>query len=245
MTDNEQKVDLLVFGAHADDIELACGGTVLRARSLGQRVGLVDLTRGEMGTRGTADIRRTEAEEARRRLGALFRVQCDFGDGGLRTTRDQELQVIELIRRHRPSVVLAPFPDDRHPDHTRAGQLVAEASFYAGLRKIETSDAAHRPQTVAYFYQNYHDQAPSFIVDVSDVFEQKMHAIAAYASQFHKPDSPEPQTIIAKESFLKLIEGRARHFGGLIGADFGEPFHTKQPPKVNDIVAAYSGREVS
>lgn len=238
-----RKVDILVFSAHADDIELACGGTIIKAVDEGQAVGVVDLTRGEMGTRGTPATRKSESEQARKLLGASFRVQFDFRDGGLRTGRQEELQLIRLIRDTRPEVVIAPYPDDRHPDHTRTGRLVTEASFYAGLRKLDTGQKAHRPQVVVYFLQNY-VRHPSFVVDVTSTFARKMKAVGAYKSQFHNPKSNEPATFIAKESFLAMIEARGRHFGAMIGTDYGEAFVTKQPPQVDDLVAAYRGREV-
>jgi len=237
-------VDLLVFGAHADDIELSCGATVAKLVRAGKRVGLVDLTHGEMGTRGTTRIRLSESTTAQKRLGAAFRERLNLGDGGLRTGRKEELQLIELIRRLRPALVIAPYPDDRHPDHTRAGRLVTEASFYAGLSKIETDLPAHRPQTVIYYLLNY-AMHPTFVVDCSDSWKTKMNAVAAYKSQFFNPKSKEPATFIAKKSFLEMIEARGRHYGALIGANFGEPFMTRQPPKIDDLVAAYSGREVS
>jgi bacillithiol biosynthesis deacetylase BshB1 len=237
-------VDILAISAHADDLELACGGTLIRAVDQGQRVGLLDLTRGEMGTRGTPRIRGREAEQARRLLGAAFRIQFDFGDGGLRVGRKEELELIRLIRKCRPAVVIAPYPDDRHPDHTRTGRLVTEASFYAGLSKLQTGQKAHRPQVVIYFLQNYVPH-PTFVVDVTETFDRKMDAIASYKSQFHNPASNEPATFIARKSFLAMIEGRARHFGMMIGAEFGEAFVTKLPPRVDDLIAAYHGREVS
>lgn len=239
----DESVDLLVFGAHADDIELSCGGAVAQATRRGQRVGLVDLTRGEMGTRGTPEGRLEESESSRKILGAAFRHTLDFGDGNLRTGRDEELQIIELVRRHRPQIVVAPYPDDRHPDHVRAGRVVTEASFYAGLRKIETEHAAHRPHAVVYYALNYFVQ-PAFVIDISDVWETKMDAVKSYGSQFYNPNSNEPQTLIAQKSFLENIEGRARHYGSLIGATFGEAFMSKNPPRVDDLIVAYGGREV-
>lgn len=241
---NQTEVDVLVFGAHADDIELSCGGTVARLIGEGRPVGLVDLTHGEMGTRGTPDTRLRESQSAMSELGAAFRQRLDLGDGGLRTGRAEEMQIVELVRRHKPRIVIAPYPDDRHPDHTRAGLLVTEASFYAGLRKIETDLPAHRPQAVLYYLLNY-ALPPSFVVDVSSSWPTKMKAIAAYQSQFFNPRSNEPETFIARKSFLEMIESRGRHYGGLIGADYGEAFVSKQPPKIDDPIAAYSGREVS
>jgi len=151
---NEQ-VDLLFFGAHPDDVELSAGGTIVDAVKRGLRVGMIDLTRGEMGTRGTPQTRKREAQKSAKILGASFREQLDFGDGNLRTGREEELQIIEIIRRTRPSLVFAPYPDDRHPDHTRTGRLVTEAAFYAGLKSLTTSLPEHRPQTTIYYLQNY------------------------------------------------------------------------------------------
>lgn len=235
--------DILFFGAHPDDVELSAGGTVAKAVKDGLKVAIVDLTRGEMGTRGTPKTRKREAQNAAKILGASERVQLDFGDGALRTGRDEELQVIELIRRWRPSLVFAPYPDDRHPDHTRTGQLITDAWFYAGLRALDTGLPAHRPQAVVYFLQNYKLQ-PTFVVDVTATWKTKMKAVAAFKSQFYDPASKEPRTKISDPRFLELIEGNATHYGGMIGAHYGEAFVTKQPPRVDDLMSAYAGREV-
>ncbi len=236
-------VDYLFFGAHPDDAEIGCGGTMLEAVAKGKRIAMVDLTRGEMGTRGTPETRLRESLAAARVLGALFRLQLDLGDGMLRNGRDEELEVVSIIRKHRPAIVFAPYPDDRHPDHSRAGRLVTEASFYAGLAKIETGQQAHRPQTVVYYMQNYVQQ-PAFVVDITASQKKKMEALRCYKSQFYNPKSKEKMTFIAKKSFIEMIEARARHFGAMIGAEFGEGFLTKQPPRVDDVAAAYQGREV-
>ncbi|HUP44519.1 MAG TPA: bacillithiol biosynthesis deacetylase BshB1 [Thermoanaerobaculia bacterium] len=238
-----KKVDLLFFGAHADDLELSVGGTIARSVKDGLRVGMIDLTRGEMGTRGTPQIRKREAGAAARVLGASFREQLDFGDGNLRTGRDEELQLIEIFRRTRPRLLVAPYPDDRHPDHTRTGRVVTDAWFYAGLRQLKTDSPPHRPQAVLYYLQNYM-QPPSFVVDTTAAWKTKMRAIAAYKSQFHDPKSKEPRTFISEPAFLEMIEARGKHFGALIGARYGEAFVTKQPPRVDDLLAAYGGREV-
>lgn len=235
--------DVLVFGAHADDIELSSGATIVSMVADGLSVGLVDLTHGEMGTRGTPRIRLDESAAAMKVLGAAFRERLDFGDGGLRTGRDEEMQLVDLIRRHRPRVVIAPWPDDRHPDHTRAGTLITEAAFYSGLLRIKTDLPAHRPQVVLYYILNY-AVMPSFIVDVTASWNQKMKAVSSYESQFFNASSNEPETFIARKSFLAMIEARGRHYGSMIGAEFGEPYVSKQPPKIRDVVAAYSGREV-
>jgi bacillithiol biosynthesis deacetylase BshB1 len=236
-------VDAIFFGAHADDIELTSGGTVVNLVRSGRTVGIVELTRGEMGTRGSAEIRHRESQEAAKILGASFRQQLDFGDGGLRTGREEEMQIIEVIRLYRPQIVFAPWPDERHPDHARAGQLVTDAAFYAGLRKIETKHAAHRPQAVIYFVQ-YHIPPLTFVVDVTGSWKTRMEAVGAYKSQFFDVNSAEPRTKIAEQRFLEMIEARGVHFGSLIGAHYGEPFVTKLPPRVDDLFAAYGGREV-
>lgn len=243
MADNNH-VDILVFSAHPDDTEITCGGTILRSVADSKRVGLIDLTRGEMGTRGTPELRLEEAREAAKILGASFREILDFGDGKLRHGEDEELILIDKIREYRPSIIVAPWPDERHPDHARTGRLVTEAWFYAGLKKRETSHAPFRPQSVVYYMQNY-VLHPTFVVDITPWAGKKMEAIRAHRSQVYNPETNEPQTIIAKREFLDLIEGRARHFGALIGSELGEGFLTKQPPRVDDITSAYRGREVS
>lgn len=237
------KIDYIFFGAHPDDAEICCGGTMLEAVAKGKKIALVDLTRGEMGTRGTAETRLHESLGAARVLGAMFRLQLDFGDGNLRAGREEELELISVIRKHRPSVLFVPYPEDRHPDHTRAGRVITEASFYAGLVKIETGQAPHRPQAVIYYMQNY-VREPTFVVDTTASQKKKMEALRCYKSQFYNPKSKERMTAIAKKSFIEMIEARARYFGALIGAEFGEGFVTKQPPRIDDVDAAYRGREV-
>jgi bacillithiol biosynthesis deacetylase BshB1 len=236
-------VDVIFFGAHPDDIELSSGATIAKFVKDGLRVGMVDLTRGEMGTRGTAQTRKKEATNAAKVLGATFREQLDFQDGNLQMGREQELEIIRVLRQRKPRIVFAPWPDDRHPDHTRAGRIVTEAAFYAGLKSLTTDLSAHRPQTVLYYMQNYM-VPPSFVVDVTKHWKTKMKSVAAYKSQFYDPNSKEPQTFISDPKFLGMIDARGRHFGALINAEYGEAFVTKQPPKLEDVIGAYSGREV-
>jgi bacillithiol biosynthesis deacetylase BshB1 len=237
-----EPIDLLFFAAHPDDTELSAGGTLAKAVRDGYRVGMIDLTRGEMGTRGTPQTRKREAAAAAKVLGATFREQLDFGDGGLRTSREEELQIIDVIRRCRPRVVFVSYPDERHPDHERAGRVVTDASFYAGLKALDTGLPAHRPQAVVYYLQNY-PIPPSFVVDVTAMWKTKMRAIHSYKSQFHDPKSKEPKTFISDPRFLDMIDARGKHYGALIGAGYGEAFVTKQPPRVDDVVAAYRDRE--
>lgn len=242
MKTNDDKADLIFFAAHADDLELSCGGTIAKYAKQGLDVGMVELTRGELGTRGTPEIRKREAEEGARILGARFRTQLDFGDGGLRTGREEELQLMDVIRRHRPDVIVAPWPDERHPDHVRAGRLITDAAFYAGLRALKTEFPAFRPQVTAYYMQNY-VLPPSFVIDVTDAWKTKMQAIAAFQSQFGQ-QSKEPGIFISQPRFLEMIDARGKHFGAMIGVSYGEAYVTKQPPRIDDVIAAYSGREI-
>jgi bacillithiol biosynthesis deacetylase BshB1 len=235
-------VDVLAIAAHPDDVEMTCAGTLVRLRATGKTFGIVDLTRGEMGTRGTDAIRRQEAERAAEILGASFRETLDFGDGGLAGSREQELALMDVIRRERPRLVLTSFPEDRHPDHARAGKLATDAAFYAGLRKIETGHPAHRPQQTIYFSTGYLHE-PDFVVDVTATMETRRAAIRAFTSQFHREESEEPQTLISQKSFLEVLEARARHFGFLIGVEFGEGFLSKRPPRIDDPIAAFEGFE--
>jgi bacillithiol biosynthesis deacetylase BshB1 len=235
-------VDVLAVGAHPDDVELGCGGTLLALAARGYTFGILDLTRGEMGTRGTPETRAQEAAEAARILGARFRETLDLGDGGLRTDREAELQVIDVVRRARPRLLFAMLPSDRHADHVRAGRLVKEASYYAGLRTLETGAAAHRPQQVVHYFATYVER-PSFLVDVSDVHVRKLDALRAYRSQFHEPSSKEPDTYIAAKGFLEGIVARARVFGAQAGVEYAEGFVSALPPRLEDPVAAFRGYE--
>jgi bacillithiol biosynthesis deacetylase BshB1 len=235
-------VDVLAISAHPDDVEMTCGGTLMLLKARGKRFGIVDLTQGEMGTRGTRETRRREAERAAEILGADFRETLDFGDGGLAQTRENELLLIDVIRREKPRIVLTPYPEDRHPDHARAGRLVTDAGFYAGLRKIETTHPAHRPQQTIYFPTG-HSHEPDFVVDITPVIETRRAAILAFASQFHSEGSSEPETMLSQKIFLDVIEARARHFGFLVGAEFGEGFLAQRPPRIDDLIAAFEGRE--
>ena len=238
-------VDVLAFGPHPDDVELGCGGTLAALAARGRSFGIVDLTRGEMATRGTPELRAAEAAEAGRLLGARFRVNLDLGDGDLRTDRAAQLLVVEAVRRSRPRLVLAPLAEDRHPDHERAGRLVREASWYAGLAKLETGLAAHRPDQVV-FYAAYALLQPTFLVDVSASFETKRAALRAYASQFHAPGAPssgEPETYVSSKSFWDGVEARARAYGRIANVAYAEGFLAKAPPLLGDPAAAFAGYE--
>ena len=192
-------VDVLAIAAHSDDIELTCAGTLVTLKARGRRFGIVDLTRGEMGTRGDASTREREALRSAEILGAEFREILDFGDGGLGKTRENELALIEVIRREKPRLLLTSYPDDRHPDHRRAGELVTDAAFYAGLRRIETAHPAHRPQQTIYLLHGV-CPSPTFVVDVTAAMETRTAAILSFTSQFHDPESREPQTILSQKT---------------------------------------------
>jgi N-acetylglucosamine malate deacetylase 1 len=245
------KLDVLAVGAHPDDVELGCGGTLARLASEGRAVGILHLTRGERGTRGTAEERRAEAEAAAVALGAAAMDFLDCGDGGLRTGPAEEDSLIAKLRQWRPDLVLAPTPHDRHPDHTRAHQLVEAACFYAGLRNRGEGEP-FRPAAMFAYMQNDPFE-PSFIVDVTAAWEAKLASLRAYRSQLHQPEEEErdgrdkrgtdeaPMTKVASPEFRLAIEGRARHFGLLIGAAFGEPFWSRLPLAAGDLLSILPG----
>ena len=235
------KLDVLAIGAHPDDLELGCGGTLALLSQQGRKIGILHLTRGEMGTRGTPEERKVEAEEAGAALGASFVEFLDCGDGGLRTGTAEEDALLRKVRAWKPDLVLGPTPYDRHPDHSRAHELVHAACFYAGLRnRAPEAGPPHRPAAV-YSYMQHDLFTPSFIEDVSSVWEQKLASLRAHKSQFHQPDSREPVTKIATPEFWQAVEGRARHFGQLINAAFGEPFWSRVPLAVPDPMALLPG----
>lgn len=265
------KLDVLAIGAHPDDVELGCGGTLALAARQGRRVGILHLTRGERGTRGTAAGRLAEAERAAAELGAAELAFLDCGDGALRAGEAEEDALIEVLRTWRPDLVLGPAPHDRHPDHVRAHQLVAAASFYAGLaaRRGDAGRAGpppHRPAAV-FSYMQHHSFEATFVVDVTTVWEVKERALAAYRSQIYQgpadagplPESgesgetpgsaastasatsPGPLTKVASREFRLAVEGRARHFGQLVGAELGEPFWSPLPLAVADLLALVPG----
>jgi bacillithiol biosynthesis deacetylase BshB1 len=228
-----EELDVLAIGAHPDDIEIACGGTIALLVRQGLRVGFLHLTKGEMGTRGSAEEREQEAAAAGAVLGVTSVQYLDCGDGGLRTTVTEEDALIAVLRERRPKLILGPTPSDRHPDHERAHCLVREACFYAGLTRRGEGEA-HRPAAI-YSYMQHDPFAPSFVVDVSATWEVKMDSLAAYKSQLFQPgvDRNEPATKVASRAYREAIVGRARHYGLMIGAEFGEPFWSRQPVPVD------------
>jgi bacillithiol biosynthesis deacetylase BshB1 len=235
------KLDVLAIGSHPDDVELGCGGTVALLSRRGLKVGILHLTRGEAGTRGTPEERRTEAEAAAGVLGAAELVFLDCGDGALRTGLEEEDALIEVLRRLRPDLILGPTPADRHPDHGRAHRLVAAASYYAGLKARGRSEP-HRPAAV-FSYMQHDPFEASFVVDVTSTWKVKLEALAAYSSQLHQPGSrrDEPPTKIASPEFRAAVEGRGQHYGLLVGAAYGEPFWSRLPLSVPDPWALLPG----
>jgi len=237
----DREVDVLAIGAHPDDVELGCGGTLALLASSGRRVGILHLTRGEGGTRGSAKEREREARVAATALGAEVLEFLDCGDGRLRTGHEEEDELIERIRRYRPRLVFAPAPADRHPDHGRAFRLVEAACFYSGLASRGNGEP-HRPSAV-FSYMQHDPFEPRFIVDVSASWDAKMRALAAYRSQLHQPgeEVDGPATKVASPEFRQAVEGRARHFGLMISARFGEPFCSRLPVAISDPMALIPG----
>jgi N-acetylglucosamine malate deacetylase 1 len=220
-----KKTDALFIGSHPDDIELTCGGTVCKLVKSGKKVGIVDLTKGELSTRGNLALRKRETEKATKVLGAEFRKNLGLKDGDIQNNYANRLKLIKLIREHRPEIIFAPYPLDRHPDHINASKLITEAVFYSRLRKIVTGKLfAFRPKKV-FYYRHAYDIPISFIMDISDVFEKKIEAIRCYESQFYNPKNRnEPETYISNKRFLEDIKARSHFFGFKIGVEFGEPF---------------------
>ena len=230
-------LDVLVFAAHPDDAELAMGGTIARFADEGFNVGIVDLTRGEMGTRGSAETRTKEALEAAKILKTSIRENLLIQDGDIEISNGNVQKVVLSIRKYRPKIVFAPFYNDRHPDHIGASKLIKRAMFVSGLEKIKTSESeiaqrAYRPAKLFYYMQTYTFE-PSFIVDISNFFETKMKAVWAYSTQFHNPDSNEPETFISSPEFIEYVDARAKFYGFQIGKKFGEPFYCEEKIELN------------
>ena len=226
------KLDILAFGAHPDDVELGCGATIAKHVASGKKVGIIDLTRGELGTRGSAEIRDLEAEKSADILGLELRKNLNFKDGFFTNDEAHQLQLIKVIREYQPDIVLCNAVCDRHPDHSKASELTSSSCFLAGLRKIETGQEAWRPKLV-YHYIQFKNIDPDFVVDVSDFMEQKILAVKAFSSQFYNPKSKEPNTIISSQGFLDSIRYRAADLGRLSGVDYAEGFTVEKLPVLN------------
>lgn len=224
------KVDILAFGVHPDDVELGCSGTLIAAVNEGKKVAVVDLTRGELGTRGTAETRKTEAAKAAEVMGVDARENLGMADGFFEHNEVNVRKIIAVIRKYQPEIVLCNAPDDRHPDHGRSSKLVADAAFLAGLRKIETehdgaNQEAWRPKFVFHYIQDRYLK-PDFVYDISDHMDKKMEAILSYTTQFNTTDSSEPATYISNPDFVDVIKSRALMFGKRIGVRYAEGYIT-------------------
>jgi N-acetylglucosamine malate deacetylase 1 len=233
------KLDILAFGAHPDDVELGCAGTILKEVALGKKVGIVDLTRGELGTRGSAEIRDKEAAAAAAILGVAVRENLGFRDGFFVNDEAHQLEIIKMIRKYQPEIVLCNAIDDRHIDHAKGTQLVSDACFLSGLMRIPTSldseeQKAWRPKVV-YHYMQWKNIVPDFVVDITGYVEQKTAAILAYSSQFYDPNSKEPESPISSKNFLESLNYRSRDLGRLTGLEHAEGFTTERYVAVNSL----------
>ena len=222
------KLDILAFGAHPDDVELGCGGTIAKEISLGKKIGIIDLTRGELGTRGSKEIRHAEAAKAAEILGISIRENLNMRDGFFVNDESHQLEIIKILRKYKPEIVLCNAIDDRHIDHGKGSKLVSDACFLSGLTKIETKfndeiQEAWRPKLV-YHYIQWKNIQPDFVIDISGFNDIKVASILAYSSQFYNPDSTEPETLIASKNFLESLSYRNQDLGRLIGVDYAEGF---------------------
>lgn len=237
---NANKLHILAIAAHPDDIELGCGGTLTKHAKMGQRVGIIDLTEGELGTRGSVAERYTEAANAAAIMGLAVRENAQIRDGFFRNDEEHQKRIIHFIRKYQPEIVITNAPEDRHPDHGRGFQLVSDACFLAGLRKIETlyeegnPQEAWRPKRVFSLIQD-RQLEPTFIVDITETFEEKMKAVMAYTSQFYQPGSDEPLTYIATQNFTEQIKYRDSLMGKKIGTAYGEGFISVNIPGISSL----------
>ena len=233
------KLDILAFGAHPDDVELGCGATIAKEISLGKKVGVVDLTRGELGTRGSAGLRDQEAANAAKILGVSVRENLRFADGFFVNDKEHQLEIIKMIRKYQPEIVLCNAIDDRHIDHSKGSKLVSDACFLSGLKKIETvieegQQDQWRPKQV-YHYIQWKNIEPDFVVDVTGFVDKKIAAVLAYSSQFYDPNSKEPETPITSKNFIDSINYRAKDLGRLIGVECAEGFTTERYVAVENL----------
>ena len=230
----DKQLDILAFGAHPDDVELGCGGTIAKHIALGKKIGIVDLTQGELGTRGNAKIRLEEASKAAKVFGIDIRHNLKFKDGFFQNDQSHQIQIVEILRKYRPKIVLTNAIADRHPDHKRASELVSTACFLSGLTKIETNQKAWRPNAI-YHYIQFQELKPDFVVDITDFIDVKKEAVLSYESQFYNPKSKEPETIISSKSFLESVIYRAENLGRLSGVKYAEGFTVEKLVAVDSL----------
>lgn len=233
------KLDILAFGAHPDDVELGCSGTIAKEISLGKKVGIVDLTRGELGTRGSVEIRNAESAKAAQILGISARENLDMRDGFFINDEAHQMKIIQMLRKYQPEIVLCNAVNDRHIDHGKGSKLVSDACFLSGLRMIETEldeekQTAWRPKVV-YHYLQWNNSQPDFVVDISDFMDIKMESILAYSSQFYDPNSKEPESPISSKNFLDSVKYRAQDLGRIVGTAYAEGFTVERYLAVNSL----------
>jgi bacillithiol biosynthesis deacetylase BshB1 len=233
------KLDILAFGAHPDDVELGCGGTVAKEISFGKKVGIIDLTRGELGTRGSVAIRNSESAKASEILGISVRENLEMRDGFFINDEAHQMKIIKIIRKYRPEIVLCNAIQDRHIDHGKGSKLVSDACFLSGLRKIETNNNNEQQEVwrpkVVYHYIQWENLKPDFVVDISGFISIKMDSILAYSSQFYKENTNEPESPISSKNFLESVKYRAQDLGRIIGAEYGEGFTVERYLAVNSL----------
>ncbi len=236
------KLDVLAIAAHPDDVELGCSGTLIKEVNRGKKVGIVDLTQGELGTRGTIETRYAEAAAAAAIMGIHVRENLKMRDGFFKNDEEHQMQVVSVLRKYQPEIVIANILEDRHPDHGRGGWLVYDACFLSGLRQVKTFDEngreqeKWRPKLLLHYIQDRFYE-PDIIMDISDEWEKRMQAIRAYKTQFHDPESTEPQTYLSNPEFIQALESRARLLGKRIGVKYGEGFLSKKNIGIKDLDA--------
>lgn len=233
------KLDILAIGVHPDDIELSCGGTILKHIALGKKCGIVDLTSGELGTRGSGELRLVEAANAAKILGVSVRDNLGMADGFFKNDKEHQLEIIKKIREYQPEIILCNAASDRHPDHGRASALVSEACFYSGLMRIETqlnsvNQKAWRPKAVYHYIQD-RQLKPDFVIDITAFVEKKMEAIQAFKSQFYNPDSNEPESPISMKNFFDVVKGKMTVFGRDAGFEYAEGFTVERTIGVENL----------
>ncbi len=226
------KIDVLAFGVHPDDVELSCSGVLMVEKNNGKTTGIIDLTEGELGTRGTADTRKEEAADSAKILGVDIRENLKLADGFFKNDEESQLEIIRTIRKYKPEIIICNAPEDRHPDHGRSAGLVSDAAFLSGLQKIETNEKginqeAWRPKYVLHYIQDRYLK-PDFVVDITAVIEKKIESIKAFKTQFHNPGIEGPQTYISSPDFLDSIIYRSKMFGKMIGVKYAEGFISKK-----------------
>lgn len=235
------KLDILAFGAHPDDVEISSGATLLKYAKEGKSIGIIDLTEGELGTRGSTEKRYKEAKKASEFLGLKIRENLNMGDGFIAHSDENKLRIIECIRKYKPELILANSVHDRHPDHAKGAKIVAEASYLSGLRKIETEvdgipQEAHRPRMLLHYVQDYY-LTPDIILDVSETGKEKLELVKCFGSQFYNPNSKEPKTPISGEGFFDYLEGRMLNLGRELGVRYGEAYTIDRTLGVKDLFA--------